>query len=191
MVFNPNFKPDTLHSGVLLIATPALKDPNFEKSVILLSAHEKEEGALGVVINKPLQRTLGEYVDDFKHSPLANVKIFLGGPVQQNHLILAGWQWSESYQNFQLHFGISQEKAEELLKEGGPNVEIRGYLGYAGWSEGQLENEIQQQAWYQSPIDPVSILENPGPVALWQKMVGQFGSELDGIVDVPEDPSLN
>ena len=191
MVFNPNLTPECLYSGQLLIATPALKDPNFEKSVILLSLHGKDEGALGVVINKPLQRTLGDYVDDFKHTPLEGVKIYLGGPVQQNHLILAGWQWSESYHDFKLHFGISQEQAEELLIEGGPNVEVRGYLGYAGWSEGQLEHEIEEHAWYQSPLDPESIIENSNPIGFWQKMVGKFDGGLDTLMDFPQDPSLN
>lgn len=191
MVFNPKFDPDPLHSGLLLVATPALKDPNFEKSVILLSAHAKDEGALGVVINKPLQHTLGEYVEDFRHGPLADVAVYVGGPVQQNQLILAGWQWSDSYQDFRLYFGISQEKAVELLEQGGPNVEVRGYLGYAGWSEGQLEEEIRDHAWYQSPVDPVCILESPTPNAMWQKMVGRFQDGLDGILEIPDDPSLN
>ncbi len=191
MVFNPNPKPDDLHSGMLLVATPQLRDPNFEKSVVLLSTHGKEEGALGVVINKPLQRKLGDFVDEFQHTALEGVEIYLGGPIQQNQLILAGWQWSDSYQDFRLYFGISREKATELLTEGGPNVEVRGYLGYAGWSEGQLETEIGEKAWYQTPVDPICILESPSPQAMWQKMAGKFNSGLDEFFVVPEDPSLN
>jgi len=191
MVFNPDLKPEDLHSGLLLIATPALKDPNFEKSVILLSAHGKDEGALGVVINRPLDRTLGEFVDEFRFTPLGEIPVYVGGPVQQNQLILAGWQWSESYKDFRLYFGISREKATELLTEGGPHVEVRGYLGYAGWTQGQLEDEIRQQAWYQSPVDPVCILESHSPLAMWQKMVGRFNHGLDGLIEIPEDPSLN
>jgi len=191
MVFNPNLQPEDLHSGALLIATPALKDPNFEKSVILLSAHAKDEGALGVVINKPLQRTLGDFVEEFRDTPLEGVDVYLGGPVQQNQLILAGWQWSDSYQDFRLYFGISREKATELLTEGGPNVEVRGYLGYAGWTEGQLENEIREHAWYQSAVDPVCILESMSPLAMWQQMVGRFNGGLEAMIEIPEDPSLN
>ncbi|MEQ9823777.1 MAG: YqgE/AlgH family protein [Puniceicoccaceae bacterium] len=191
MVFNPDFVSSSLHSGQLLVATPDLKDSNFEKSVILLSAHAKDAGALGVVINKPLQHTLGEFVEEFRHGPLADVAIYLGGPVQQNQLILAGWQWSDCYQDFRLYFGMSQDKAVQLMQEGGPNVEIRGYLGYAGWSEGQLEEEIRHHAWFQAPVDPVCMLESSSPAEMWQTMVGRFHQGLDGLLKIPDDPSLN
>lgn len=191
MVYNPNSDFENLHSGMLLVANPGLKDPNFEKSVVLLSAHESNEGALGVVINKPLQRKLGEFVDEFNGSVLSEVDIYLGGPVHQNQLILAGWQWSESMNDFRLYFGISQEKAIALLEEE-THIEIRGYLGFAGWDIGQLEGEIEGNSWYKTSVDPASLIHAKSPIALWREMVRRFEPTFDGgILDYPDDPSLN
>jgi putative transcriptional regulator len=191
MVYNPQSNFQSLHSGMLLIANPGLKDPNFEKSVILLSAHEDDEGAVGVVINKPLKKTLGECLEDFQSSPLSGISIYVGGPVQQNQLILAGWQWSAPSSDFQLFFGISQEKAIKLL-ECEPHVEIRGYLGFAGWASGQLEGEIAQNSWYKSPVDPKYLMHSKSPIALWRDMVRKFEPTFDGgLLDYPDDPSLN
>ena len=191
MVYNPHFDSLSLRSGIFLIANPGLKDPNFEKSVVLLSAHEESEGTMGVVINKPLKKKLGECIEEFQSSPLSEVDIYLGGPVQQNQLILAGWQCSESSDDFQLFFGISQEKAA-LLLESEPHVEIRGYLGFAGWASGQLEGEIEQNSWYKYPVDPKYLGSSKSPVALWREMVRKFEPTFDGgLLDYPDDPSLN
>lgn len=191
MVYNPKFDSQSLHSGILLIANPDLKDPNFEKSVILLSAHETSEGAMGVVINKPLKKTLGECVEEFRFSPLSDVDIYMGGPVQQNQLILAGWQWSDNSDDFQLFFGISQEKAVTLL-ESDAHTEIRGYLGFAGWASGQLEGEIEQNSWYKYPVDLKYLSGSKSPTSLWREMVRKFEPTFDGgLLDYPDDPSLN
>jgi putative transcriptional regulator len=180
-----------LQTGMLLVATPALKDPNFEKTVILLSAHDEENGTLGVIINKPTHKTLGECVDEFRGTELADTEIYVGGPVQSQQLILSCWQWSDSHKDFRFYFGISRERAADLLRDHPDNVEIRGYLGYAGWGKDQLETEISDHAWYTFPVDPVTILKSKSPIAMWQKLAWKHDRVIEHLLDIPEDPSLN
>jgi putative transcriptional regulator len=190
-VFFHNEEDLGLQSGMLLVATPSLIDPNFERSVVLLSAHDEENGTLGVIVNKPIYQTLGECVHEFRDSELADTEVFVGGPVQSQQLILACWHWSESYKDFRFYFGISKERAVELKRDHPDNIEIRGYLGYAGWGKEQLEMEISQQAWYTFPVDPVVLLKSKSPIAMWQKFAWQHNTGIETFLDVPEDPSMN
>jgi len=114
--------------GSLLLAHPALRDANFRHTVILMSAHGSE-GAMGVVLNRPVGRRLGELNGDFSLGPLASVPVYHGGPVQTEQLILAAWQAHAD--GFKLYFGIEPEKAEQLASEEGTH--LRAFLGYSGW----------------------------------------------------------
>ena len=99
-------------TGSLLLAHPAMSDPNFRRSVILMSAHSAE-GAMGVVLNRPMGKRLGELNGEFALGPLAGVALFQGGPVQTEQLLLAAWQARPD--GFRLHFGIEPDKAAQLL----------------------------------------------------------------------------
>src|SRR4051812_5635172 len=120
-------------AGALLLAHPSLRDPNFRRAVVLMSAHGPE-GAMGVVLNRPLGRRLGELKGDFALGPLAGVPLCQGGPVEDKQLVLVAWQTRED--GFRLHFGIEPDKALQLLDEDGTT--LRAYVGYSGWSAGQL-----------------------------------------------------
>src|SRR5580692_10119257 len=128
-------------AGSLLLAHPVLRDPNFRRTAVLMSTHGPE-GAMGVVLNRPLGKRLGELKGDFALGPLSSTPIFTGGPVQTEQLILAAWQAREDA--FQLHFGIDPDKAAEMLKD--EATRLRAYLGYSAWSKGQLPKELQRGA---------------------------------------------
>lgn len=183
-----SFKPlDGPHAGTLLLAHPTLLDPNFRRSVILLSAYA-EEGSIGVVVNRPIGKTLGEYDPELRDSPLFDVPLFVGGPVATEQLILAAWKWCAESGTFKLYFGIDGEKAESLLAADS-GYQLRGFLGYTGWSEGQLEAELDQGSWVLSGCLP--ILKNaPGEVD-WHELLCQERPELRLLADAPDDPSLN
>src|SRR4051812_10065158 len=93
-------------AGSLLVAHPILKDPNFRRTVVLMSSHT-DEGAMGVVLNRPMGKKLAELNVEFAVGPLADVPIFSGGPVETRQLLLAAWQTRED--GFQMHFGIEPE----------------------------------------------------------------------------------
>jgi len=175
---------DTL-AGSLLLAHPAMKDPNFRRSVVLMSAHNAE-GAMGVVLNRPLGKKLGELSGDFALGPLAGVPLFTGGPVQTEQLVLAAWQTRSD--GFRLHFGIEPDKALQLLEEDGTHV--RGFLGYSGWSAGQLENEMRLRTWVVADV-PEDLLTHAQDETLWREVLGREGAEWRLLAGEPDDPELN
>jgi putative transcriptional regulator len=175
---------DTL-AGSLLLAHPAMRDPNFRRSVVLMSAHDAG-GAMGVVLNRPLGKRLGQLSGDFALGALASVPLFTGGPVQNEQLVLAAWQVRPD--GFRLHFGIEPDRAVALLAEEGTHV--RGFLGYSGWSAGQLENEMKQHTWIVSDV-PEDLLTHSQEENLWRTVLGREGAEGRLLAGEPDDPEQN
>lgn len=184
-----NEPPETNYAGSLLVAHPGLTDPNFEKSVVLVSAHSEDEGSLGVVINRPIGKTLGEYNADFQFGPLYDVPLYEGGPVGSDQMILTAWSWSKDKGVFKLYFGLSLEKANDLIIEE-PEADIRGFLGYSGWGKGQLSAECSSNAWVLSNIDS-NALDGEAGDDMWKRLIGKFHPELRFLADSPDDPSWN
>jgi len=174
-------------AGQLLLAHPALRDPNFRRTAILLSVHN-EEGAMGVVLNRPLDQQLGELDEAFAVGPLAGVPVYHGGPVEPEQLIIVSWQWIEPEKAFQLHFGIEPEKAAELV--GTPGLTLRAFLGYSGWSKGQLENELKHDTWLVTVVAGTELVRLDG-VPLWRSILVRVDPELKLLAEEPEDPTEN
>jgi putative transcriptional regulator len=174
-------------AGQLLVAHPVLRDPNFKRTVILMSVHNAE-GAMGVVLNRPLDKQLGELNTEFAFGPLAGVPVFSGGPVEPEQLIIVSWQWLKAESAFQLHFGIEPEKAAELV--GTPGITLRAFLGYSGWGQGQLEKELKQDTWFVTAVEGGQLEERTG-TALWRSILGSIDPELKLLADEPDDPTVN
>lgn len=174
--------------GRLLVAHPSLEDPNFERTVVLVSAHSVEDGALGVVLNRPLNQTLGELQEVFVGSELASVPVYSGGPVATDEVLLAAWKWDRDAETFQLFFGVSAEKLEALARED-PELHLRAFAGYSGWSSGQVESELAQKAWVVAPIQQRYL--NEAEVRQWRSILDDAEPELRFLADAPDDPSLN
>ncbi|MES2694026.1 MAG: YqgE/AlgH family protein [Verrucomicrobiota bacterium] len=173
------------YAGSLLLAHPAMKDPNFRRSVVLMSAHNAE-GAMGVVLNRPLGKRLGELSGDFALGPLASVPLYTGGPVQTEQLVLAAWQARDD--GFRLHFGIEPDKALQLLAE--EDTHVRGFLGYSGWSAGQLENEMKLRTWVVAEV-PEDLMTHAQDETLWRTVLGREGLQWRLLADEPENPGVN
>jgi putative transcriptional regulator len=174
-------------AGSLLLAHPKLRDPNFARTVVLMSLHNAE-GAMGVVLNRPLDKTLSDLGPEFCRSELASVPLYCGGPVNPEQLILVAWQTTTVDGTFKLYFGLDPKKLQQLMSE--TVLEVRAFLGYSGWSAGQLENEMKQNTWLVSPV-PAELLGRLDGVGLWRRIVGSLGLEWRVIADEPEDPSKN
>ncbi len=172
-------------AGSLLLAHPSLRDHNFLRTVILMSLHS-EEGAMGVVLNRPLGKTLGELNGTFAYGPLAQVPVFSGGPVQLEQLIMVAWQRRSD--GFRLHFGVEPELATQLAGEEG--TILKAFAGYSGWEAGQLENEMQQHTWVVTSMPPELLDLAPGP-DMWRLLLGGVSAEWRLLADEPEDPSFN
>jgi putative transcriptional regulator len=173
--------------GSLLLAHPSLRDENFKHTVILIASHDSE-GAMGVVLNRPLDRCLGELNTEFGLSGLAQVPLFAGGPVQTTQVILCVWRPNPESDGFQLMFGIDPQRAEELVNEEG--VHMRAFLGYAGWTAGQVEEELERDTWVVSPL-VADLLEDSPDEQLWRDLLAQIDDEWKLLADEPDDPSVN
>ena len=112
--------------------------------------------------------------------------MFTGGPVQGDRLILVAWETRED--GFRLHFGIGPERAQEL--HGTPGIQIRAFLGYSGWTGGQLEGELLASTWVvtTAPADLFDL--HPGP-SLWQAMLAAEGDSWRLLADEPDEPGAN
>lgn len=177
------------YRGHLLVAHPTLLDPNFRRTVVLLSEHSTESGAVGVVLNRPLHKTLGDLSTDFTDSILGAVPVFSGGPVETDQVLLTAWRWSAEEGTFQLYFGVAPELVKKLRAED-PEIEVRAFLGYSGWGEGQLESELAENAWLVCPLEEEGLeLDHLEP--LWRSILHRLKPDLDFLADAPDDPSLN
>lgn len=174
-------------TGSLLIAHPNMLDPNFRRSVLLISAHDPEEGATGVILNRPLDKQVADLVGEKPPAGLADVPVFLGGPVGKNQLMFAAFEWVDGG-DLKLNHNVNVDEAHELAEED-PSA-IRAFVGYAGWSAGQLESEMKQKAW---------ILQKPSRAALkpdrlpklWFEIMRGLGPWYKLLAAAPDDPSLN
>ncbi len=174
-------------AGSLLLAHPGMRDPNFRRTVVLLSAHG-EDGAMGLVLNRPMRKKLGDLNAEFAAGRLAGVPVYQGGPVQTEHLILAAWQADPLVNGFRLYFGIDVKRAEELLNEKG--VRLRAFLGYSGWMKGQLEDELEHHTWVVTPANAELVNRGDGH-GLWRAILGGLSLEWKLLAGEPDDPEVN
>jgi len=150
-----------------LVAMPGMSDPNFAQTVTLVCEHSSQ-GALGIVINRPLAMTLGEVFTqlglDPSSSKLAGDPVLQGGPVQTDRgfvLHSPGPRWDSTLPvSERLHLTTSRDVLDALARGEGP-AEAVVALGYAGWDAGQLEAEMAQNAWLTVPADERLLFETP------------------------------
>lgn len=167
-----------------LIAMPGLEDPNFFHSVTYICEHN-EEGALGLVINRPLQMQLGEILQhiNMEHAePEAQqIPVHLGGPVQQDrgfvlHEPLGDWEATLKVTD-RIGVTSSIDILQAIARNQGPERSLIA-LGYAGWGSGQLEREMSENAWLSGPADP-EILFNTPDAERWKAAAASLGIDLD------------
>lgn len=173
--------------GALILADPSLRDPNFAKTVLLLTDHEVDQGAHGYVLNRPMGKKVGDLLKDAAFQGLAEVPIFHGGPVSPERLTFALLAWDEAAGRLSFTTHLSVDDARSLRQGGG---EVRAFVGYSGWAEGQLENELRQRAWItRKPAREVVTMTRPE--MLWEDLLRSMGPRYGLLAKMPDDPSLN
>lgn len=181
-----------LHTGSLLVAEPFMQDINFRRAVVLVADHNEEEGTVGFIINKPLSVKINELVEDF---PEIEGLAYYGGPVATNTIhyihnvgllldgsteIGPGVYWGGEFEK--LKFLITHE----MIK--GEN--IRFFVGYAGWSPGQLNDEMETGSWITSEIH-ANYLFKSKPTRLWNQVMHHKGDVFSVLAQLPEQINLN
>lgn len=172
----------------LLLAHPNMQDGEFKESIIAITRHNKLEGTMGLIINKPLGLTLSDFDEDV-WGDMGDVEVYYGGPVEKGKILLTAMEWDENYPACKWYIGITKDIAQSLLREK-DDVEIRAFCGYSGWGVDQLDNEIKNNAWILTPIDPNAMIESTGK-SLWLSMMVKFHPLVTLYNNVPPNPLLN
>ncbi len=192
---DPDFSVPEDLSGQLLIAHPALNDPNFRRTVIYLLAHDMIDGVMGVVLNRPSGKTAGELLPGVELGPLEDVPVYFGGPVGENQLTFTAIDMHQEEQNEADDDADPLEMrhvtiAEAVDMHDSPRYILRAFIGYAGWTGGQLESEIAQNAWMLHDPD-FDHLAATDPKTTWRSLISSFGPVYRLLAEAPDDPSLN
>ncbi|HYH60819.1 MAG TPA: YqgE/AlgH family protein [Solirubrobacterales bacterium] len=175
--------------GKLLIASPALVDPNFMRSVVLMTEHS-DDGAMGIVLNRPADATARDLMpaleDIARDDPL-----FIGGPVQPQAVVLLAEFADPSAAAWIVVADVGLASAETDFDELGDVVRRgRFYAGYSGWGPGQLEAEIEIDSWIIEPPLPAELFPDD-PESLWSDVLARKGGSYELVSRMPEDPSMN
>jgi putative transcriptional regulator len=176
--------------GQLLVAGPALVDPNFARSVVLIADHD-DEGALGVILNRPLPVSVHDAAPPLVALVGPDDPIFQGGPVQpQAAVVLAEFERLEdagmiAFDSIGFLMGEVEEEVTRRLRR------ARVFAGYAGWGPGQLEAELAEEGgWIVEPALPSDPFTEE-PASLWSTVLRRKGGEYALLATMPVDPSMN
>jgi len=178
-------------AGILLIADPFLKDPNFLRTVVLLCEH-REQGSFGFVLNKQIEQTLDELVPGLDRFSLP---VYYGGPVQMNtiHFI---HQYPELIPesvkvNTDIYWGGNFETVTALLKNKQiDHTKIKFFVGYSGWGDGQLATEMEEKSWLTVSANR-KLVFNTNHSEIWKGSLQELGGEYERMINYPIDPQLN
>ena len=177
--------------GILLIADPFLKDPNFLRTVVILCEH-REQGSFGFVLNKQIEQTLDELITDLDGHPLP---VYYGGPVQMNTI-----HFLHQYPDLipesnkvgdEIYWGGNFETVTALIKNKSIDFnKIKFFIGYSGWGDGQLTNELKEKSWLTVPATR-KLVFNTQHAEIWKGSLQHLGGEYKMMINFPIDPQLN
>ncbi|WP_420155655.1 YqgE/AlgH family protein [Siphonobacter sp.] len=177
--------------GSLLLAEPFLGDENFERSVVLICEHN-EQGTFGLVLTQTTELLLDDVIEDDIYP---DVPLFVGGPVEKNtlHYIHRRPDLIEGSTELQdgLFWSGDFEQIKKLLNLGSlPAGDIRFFIGYSGWGEGQLSDELNRDSWIVSNTRPGQLFDCPTD-QLWRSTLRDMGGAYRVLSHYPTDPRLN
>jgi putative transcriptional regulator len=173
--------------GQLLVASPSLLDPNFRRTVVLVTEHG-EHGAAGLVLNRPSETTVDEVVPQLEWLADPEERVFVGGPVEQNAVLVLG-EFKDPEESPVNVFGdlgfvaLDEQDSTSVRRR-------RVFAGYAGWGEGQLEAELERDDWILEAalVDDVFADDVDN---LWGGVLRRKGGVFELVARMPEDPSVN
>jgi putative transcriptional regulator len=177
-------------TGKLLIASPAILDPNFRRTVVFVTAHT-DDGAVGLILNRPSETTIGEAVPQLESLADRDLPVFVGGPVNPKGVAVLAEFDDPDDAGVWVVDAIGYLALDDALEDGPPPLgRIRVFAGVAGWGEQQLEAELERDDWFVEPASPNDVF-TADPAGLWSSVLRRKGGEYELVARMPFDPSLN
>jgi putative transcriptional regulator len=177
-------------AGQLLLAAPSLLDPNFTRTVVLIGIHN-EEGAMGVVLNRPSTVTVGEAVPQLCELLGPGDPVYVGGPVQSDSVVFLAEFLEPSLAGVlvlgRIGFPAPDAGVEQLAEA---TARRRVFAGHAGWGQGQLDAEVANGDWIAHSAEPEDVFTD-SPEELWSGVLTRKGGSYALIARMPPDPSVN
>lgn len=181
---------DSALTGQLLLASPSLTDPNFRRTVVLVGVHN-EDGAMGVVLNRPSETTVAEAVPQLEAAVDIEEPVFVGGPVQPSSVVLLAEFLDPSPAALivlgRIGFPSNETDLDGLAEA---TMRRRVFAGYAGWGGGQLDEELAQGDWIAHPAIPDDVFTD-SPEQLWASVLRRKGGSYALLARMPANPSMN
>lgn len=186
--------PATPHSGSLLVAEPLMDDQYFSRSAILVLDEPEDGGHFGLILNKPTEMTLKDLMPEWESG--IRIPIFCGGPVDLQRMFLLhslGDRLGPATEILPgIFVGADLDKIIAYIEDGGEvEGKLRFFLGYCGWSPGQLDGEIHGKTWAVNALPQSFDLLKGCGTEYWNREVKNLGEDYRGWLLVPEDPSFN
>lgn len=177
--------------GILLIADPFLKDPNFLRTVVFLCEH-KEEGSFGLVLNRKFENTLDELIPELEGF---KIPVYYGGPVQMDTIHFLHQYPDEIPGSFEVIKGVYWGGDFEIVLQMIKNEKldynkIRFFIGYSGWSDGQLNDEMTEKTWLTVKATRKLIFHRKYE-EIWKDSLKELGGDYEIMKNFPIDPQLN
>lgn len=180
-----------VEKGVLLIAEPFMKDKNFQRTVVLVCEHD-ETGTFGMILNRKKKEHVGEYIELLEN---CTFNIYDGGPVQKDHVHFIHCRPDIIPNGLHLHDGIYWggdfgEVCNQINEGAIKEHEIRFFIGYSGWGENQLAEEMLEKSWLTTLATDDVVFEKNSSI-IWKNAVKKLGDAFKPMINYPLDPSLN
>jgi len=177
-------------AGRLLVASTTLEDPNFARTVVLIGLHS-EDGALGLVLNRPSTSTVSSAVPQLEELVCTDERVFVGGPVQSSSIVMLAEFTDPAAAGLLVLGRIGLPAPDASLEQlAAATTRRRVYAGYAGWGEGQLDAELENEDWIAQDALPDDVFSEE-PERLWSSVLTRKGGRYALLARMPLDPSLN
>lgn len=175
--------------GQLLVASPGLLDPNFRRTVVLVTEHT-DEGAAGLVLNRPSPAQVVDLVPQLEPLVDDGEAVWVGGPVQSDAVLVLGEFFDPDDAAVPLFGALGFPALDEPEDVAAMTARRRVFAGYAGWGAGQLENELGRDDWIVEPSRADDAFTD-APGELWADVLRRKGGIYELVARIPEDPSVN
>lgn len=186
--------------GRLLVATPSLTDPNFDRTVALILQHDPEDGTMGIVLNRPTGLSVDDHLDGWGVVAPSPARVYIGGPVHPELAIVAATCpvastapvgpdiWPEEIVQLTDYAGVVDLTLDPSLLVG--KLVVRVFAGHAGWSPGQLAEEIAEDAWWVVDAEQDDLV-TCDPEGLWRRVLRRQRGPLALVSSYPDEPERN